>query len=94
MLSVRKVNRDQQYRQQDERRITSPEIEPALVVGLGQDVPESGAKGTSQNKGDPEKERMREFRDVTPIAYARQFQEPQWVSEPALAAIADAGGTA
>lgn len=44
-------------------------------------------------EGDPEKEKMREFHNVTPIAYARQFQEPRWVNEPALAAIAERGGT-
>jgi hypothetical protein len=43
--------------------------------------------------GDPEKEQMHEFRDVTPIAYARQFQEPTWVSDPALALAAQHGGT-
>jgi len=42
--------------------------------------------------GDPEKERMHEFRDVTPTAYARRFQEPGWVSEPALEALAEYGG--
>ncbi|HLK55248.1 MAG TPA: hypothetical protein VKU00_01710 [Chthonomonadaceae bacterium] len=41
---------------------------------------------------DPEKEQMRVFQNVTPIGYARQFQEPAWVSQPALAAIAAAGG--
>jgi ankyrin repeat protein len=41
---------------------------------------------------DPEKEQMRVFREVTPSAYAHQFQEPAWVSQPALAAIAAAGG--
>ena len=45
-----------------------------------------------RDMGDPEKEAMREFHDVTATAYARQFQEPAWVSEPALAAIAAAGG--
>ena len=45
-----------------------------------------------RDMGDPEAERMREFHDVTPTAYARAFQAPQWVSEPALAAIAAAGG--
>jgi hypothetical protein len=29
-----------------------------------------------RDMGDPEKETMREFHDVTPIGYARQFQEP------------------
>lgn len=43
---------------------------------------------------DPEKERMMEFRDVTPTGYARRYVEPGWVSEPALKALAEAGGTA
>jgi ankyrin repeat protein len=46
-----------------------------------------------RNVGDPEKELMREFHSVTPIGYARQFQEPNWVNEPAIAAIAERGGT-
>jgi ankyrin repeat protein len=45
-----------------------------------------------RHMGDPELERMFEFRDVTPTAYARQFQAPQWVNEPALAAVAEYGG--
>jgi ankyrin repeat protein len=43
--------------------------------------------------GDPEKESTREFHNVTPIGYARQFQEPRWVNAPAIAAIAERGGT-
>jgi hypothetical protein len=46
-----------------------------------------------RDMGDPEKERMREFHNVTPIGYARQFQEPSWVNGPAIAAIAERGGT-
>lgn len=42
--------------------------------------------------GDPELEKMFEFHDVTPTQYARQFQVQTWTSEPALAAIAAAGG--
>jgi ankyrin repeat protein len=42
---------------------------------------------------DREKERMREFHNVTAIGYARQFQEPRWVNAPALALIAERGGT-
>ena len=45
-----------------------------------------------RDMGDPEMEAMREFHNVTPTAYARQFQVQDWVSEPALAAIAAAGG--
>jgi hypothetical protein len=44
--------------------------------------------------GDPEMERMREFHNVTPIGCARQFQQPSWVNGPAIAAIAQRGGTA
>jgi ankyrin repeat protein len=42
--------------------------------------------------GDPEKERMREYLDVTPIGFARMFQEPQWVNEAAIGAIREYGG--
>ena len=45
-----------------------------------------------RDMGDPEKERMREFRDVSPVGYAHQFQEQRWVNEPALAAIIEYGG--
>ncbi|HEX3598787.1 MAG TPA: hypothetical protein VHU84_01520 [Lacipirellulaceae bacterium] len=43
--------------------------------------------------GDAEKEQLREFHDVTPNGFARQFQEPNWVNEPAIAAIKEYGGT-
>ena len=46
-----------------------------------------------RDMGDPEKERMREFHDVTSIGYARQFQEPNWVNGPAVTAIVERGGT-
>jgi ankyrin repeat protein len=46
-----------------------------------------------RDMGDPEKEVPREFRDVTPIGYARRFQEPAWVNDPAVAAVAEHGGT-
>jgi ankyrin repeat protein len=46
-----------------------------------------------RDMGDPEKERMREFPNVTPIGYAHQFQEPSWVNNPAIAAISRRGGT-
>jgi ankyrin repeat protein len=45
-----------------------------------------------KHMGDPEKETMREFHDVTPIGYARQYQEPAWVSEAALELLAAHGG--
>jgi ankyrin repeat protein len=45
-----------------------------------------------RDMGDPEKEMMREFHNVTPTGYARQFQEPSWVNGPALTAIAERGG--
>jgi hypothetical protein len=40
----------------------------------------------------PEKEKLFEFHDVTPIAYASQFQEPAWVSQPALELLRARGG--
>jgi hypothetical protein len=46
-----------------------------------------------RDMGDPAKERMREFHDVTPIGYARQFQEPNWVNGPAITTIVERGGT-
>jgi hypothetical protein len=42
---------------------------------------------------EPEKEKMFEFHNVTPIGYARKFQEPKWVSEAAVKLIAERGGT-
>jgi ankyrin repeat protein len=45
-----------------------------------------------RDMGDPEKERMREFHNVTPIGYARQFQEPSWMNGPAITAIVERGG--
>ena len=46
-----------------------------------------------RDMGNPEKETMREFHNVTPIGYARQFQEPSWVNGPAITAIVERGGT-
>jgi ankyrin repeat protein len=45
-----------------------------------------------RDMGDPEKEIMREFHNVTPIGYASQFQEPGWVNAPAISVIAKRGG--
>jgi len=45
-----------------------------------------------QWNGDPEKERMHEYHDVTAIGFARQFQEPPWVNEAAITAIQEYGG--
>lgn len=42
--------------------------------------------------GDPEKEQMREFHDVTAIGFARQFQEPHWANADSIAAIRQYGG--
>ncbi len=46
-----------------------------------------------RHMGDPEREMMREFNNVTPIGYASQFQEPSWVNGPAITAIVERGGT-
>jgi hypothetical protein len=46
-----------------------------------------------RDMGDPEKEVMREFHNVTPIGYARQFLEPTWVNRPAITMIVERGGT-
>jgi hypothetical protein len=45
-----------------------------------------------RDMGDPEKERLHEFHNVTPTEYARQFQEPSWVNEAALTALSESGG--
>ena len=37
-------------------------------------------------------ETMHEYRDVTPLAWGERFHDQDWVSRPALAAIAAAGG--
>lgn len=42
--------------------------------------------------GDEEKEQRHEYHQVTPIGFARQFQEPQWINEAAIAAIEEYGG--
>lgn len=42
--------------------------------------------------GNPEKERMHEYHNVTAIGFARQFQEPGWANEDAIAAIREYGG--
>jgi hypothetical protein len=42
--------------------------------------------------GDPEKEMPREYHNVIPMGYARQFQEPSWVNGPAITAIVEHGG--
>jgi ankyrin repeat protein len=44
------------------------------------------------DKGEPEKEQMREYHDVTAIGFARQFQEPTWVNEAAIDVIRASGG--
>lgn len=45
-----------------------------------------------RDMGDSEKEQMREYHDVTAIGFARQFPEPRWVNEAAIAAIVEYGG--
>ena len=45
-----------------------------------------------RDMGDPEKERMYEFRVVTPLGYAARFQEPAWVGRAALDAVREYGG--
>ncbi|MEO8660067.1 MAG: hypothetical protein ABI693_16470 [Bryobacteraceae bacterium] len=39
--------------------------------------------------GDPEKEQMRQFRDVTPVEYALQFAEPIFVNPAAVDALTE-----
>jgi ankyrin repeat protein len=45
-----------------------------------------------RDMGDAEKERMHEFRDVTPLGYAARFQEPAWAGPAALDAVREHGG--
>jgi ankyrin repeat protein len=40
----------------------------------------------------PEKEKMHEFHAVTPIGYAKRFQEPGWISHSALELLKANGG--
>jgi ankyrin repeat protein len=40
-----------------------------------------------RDMGDPGKEQMREFHDVTPVEYARQFAEPIFVNDAAVDAL-------
>ncbi len=40
-----------------------------------------------RDMGDPAKEGMHEFRDVTPVEFARLFQEPRWIVGPALSLL-------
>jgi ankyrin repeat protein len=64
-----------------------------LLLGRGAD-PNARATIRKQlrDMGDPEKEMMREFHNVTPIGYSSQFQEPRWVNGPAITAIVERGG--
>jgi ankyrin repeat protein len=41
---------------------------------------------------EPGKDKMFEFHDVTPIRYARGFQEPAWINHPALELLKAHGG--
>lgn len=45
-----------------------------------------------RDMGEPEKEKMFEFRSVTPTGYAKRFQEPKWVSQAALELLKARGG--
>lgn len=64
-----------------------------FLLGRGAD-PNARATIRKQlrDMGDPEKEALREFPNVTATGYARRYQEPKWVSEPALAALVEYGG--
>jgi ankyrin repeat protein len=45
-----------------------------------------------RHMGDPEREKLHAYRDVTPVGYARQFQEAGMVNEPAVALLVERGG--
>jgi ankyrin repeat protein len=42
--------------------------------------------------GDPEKERVYEFHDVSAVEYARRFQEPRMINEAAITAVEEYSG--
>ncbi|MCW8129969.1 MAG: ankyrin repeat domain-containing protein [Planctomycetota bacterium] len=46
-----------------------------------------------RDMGDPEKEKMFEFHGVTPLGFARRFQEQRWVCQPVLDLLRAHGGT-
>jgi ankyrin repeat protein len=46
-----------------------------------------------RDMGEPDKERMHEFREVTPLEYAARFQEPAWAAPAALRAVREFGGS-
>jgi ankyrin repeat protein len=76
--------------------VTLGRKEDTLARLLLRSAAEANARATFRKQlvdvGDPEKEKMREYHDVTPIGFARMFQEPQWVNETAIAAIREYGG--
>jgi len=45
-----------------------------------------------QDMGDPEKERLEVFREVTPLGYALRYVEQRWVSDLAEALLRERGG--
>ncbi len=42
--------------------------------------------------GDVQREQMHEYHDVTPLGFARVFQEPRWVNDAALEVLREHGG--
>jgi ankyrin repeat protein len=77
--------------------VTLARPDDAKVRLLLEDGANPNARATIRKQlrdmGDPEKEKMREFHNVTPLGYARQFQEPGWVNGPAITLIVARGGT-
>ena len=45
-----------------------------------------------RDMGEPEREKPREFHNVTPIGYAGQFVEQAWVSDATIEAVREFGG--
>ena len=45
-----------------------------------------------RHMGDPEREKMHEYHNVTALGYARRFQEPDMVSAAAVTLLAESGG--
>ncbi|MCC2672839.1 MAG: Ankyrin repeat (3 copies), partial [Armatimonadetes bacterium] len=45
-----------------------------------------------RDMGDPEKEQLRVYEQVTPVEYARAYVEPRWANEVGVAVLSPASG--
>lgn len=62
-----------------------------LERGADPNIRATFRKQLSMN-GDVKRERMREFHNVTPMEFAKQYQEQDWVNEGAIGVIREFGG--